>query len=347
MKKTGWLLIVFLLGINSSAKAQQPWQESIDSFITAPSSTPFNGIIHITRRGTTLYSKLQGWSNMEAHKKLKKSNQFIIGSISKQITAVLVLREYDLGHLQLNDPIGKYLPHITQPWAGEVTIHHLLCHMHGIEDINRPLMFQPGAEFNYGQANLGYLLLSKIIEKTAGKSFAEVCADLFKKCGMNHTFHPDIKKYKQLVNGYTEQENNSLAFEPNSFQNAPGAGGFISTADDLVKWNQQLHGGKLLQPDTYRLMTTRQPGAVRNHPLFGTTYYGYGITTSSINGLLQLGQTGFAPGFVSLNFYFPASQTSLILLENIAYQTQDLTKTFYYHLQVFQIVKTQLLLQEK
>jgi D-alanyl-D-alanine carboxypeptidase len=348
MKKLGWICLLFpLLMVQICRSQQSTLNNRIDSLVTTPSSVPFNGVIRVVQRGKTLYSKTMGLSDLETHTRLKKNDQFIIGSISKQITATLVLREYEQGRIQLNDPIGKYLPQITQPWADSVTVSQLLYHMHGIVALDQPTSFTPGTQFNYAHSNLGYLLLSKIIEKTSGKSFVDGCMEIFKKCGMKNSFHPDFKKYKHLVNGYTEQENNSLALENNSFQNAPAAGGLISTAEDLVKWNQHLHQGKLLQPSTYQLMTTIQPGAIRDHPIFGITEYGYGITVSTQEGLLQLGQTGFAPGFVSMNFYFPATQTSVIVLENIGYQTQDLKKTFYYHTHILEIVKNKLQPHEK
>ncbi|MBK8627637.1 MAG: hypothetical protein IPN86_19345 [Saprospiraceae bacterium] len=50
------------------------------------------------------------------------------------------------------------------------------------------------------------------------------------------------------------------------------------------------------------ILKTKQKGAVRNHPIFGNTAYGYGITIDTKEDIIQYGQTGFAPGFVSMNF---------------------------------------------
>jgi len=90
------------------------------------------------------------------------------------------------------------------------------------------------------------------------------------------------------------------------------------------------------------MLTTKQKGAVRNHPIFGITEYGYGISINAKDNLLQLGQTGFSPGFVSMSFYFPKTKTSVIVLENIAYDTNDFTQTFYYHSQILKIVRNEL-----
>ena len=248
----------------------------------------------------------------------------MIGSISKQFTAVLVLREFDKGKIDLFTPIHKYLPELTQSWADTVNVHHLLTHMHGITQLDKPTSFKVGTQYSYSQ--IGYDLLARIVEKTSGKSFAELSENLFVECGMKNTFHPDIKKYNNLVKGYSEIENGKIEFETKTFQNYVAAGSFISTINDLNTWNSLFYNGKLLKSKTMKLLETKQKGAVRNHPIFGITEYGYGITIDTKENILQFGQTGFAPGFISMNFYFPKTKTSVIVLENVAYETDDLKK---------------------
>jgi CubicO group peptidase (beta-lactamase class C family) len=308
----------------------------IDSLLSAKTSKPFSGQVYISRNGKAEYSKTSGFSELETKTPLQTNAQFCIGSVSKQFTAVLVLQEYDKGHLKLDVPVRQYLPELSQSWADTVTIHHLLTHTHGITALDKPATFKAGTKFSYSQ--LGYELLAKLIEKISGKSFAQLSAELFSKCNMTHTFHPGIKKYDALVKGYSEQENGNLKFEMTSLENHPAAGAFISTAPDLALWNEQLHTGKLLKPETYAIMTSRQPNALREHPLFGRTAYGYGITITDTEQGLQFGQTGYAPGFVSMNFYFTKTKTSLIILQNIAYETNDLKKTFYYALAILNII---------
>ena len=120
------------------------------------------------------------------------------------------------------------------------------------------------------------------------------------------------------------------------------AGSFISTSGDLNIWNKVFYSGKLLKKKTMKTLETKQKGAVRNHPIFGITEYGYGITIDTKENILQLGQTGFSPGFVSMSYYFPKTKTSVILLENIAYDTNDFKKTFYYHTEILKIVREEL-----
>lgn len=332
--------LLFLTTISVSYGQQLKLANQIDSLISAKTIKPFNGIILISQKGKIKYSKISGYSDIDKKKVLTFNDQFVVGSISKQFTAVLVLREFDKGRLDLFTPIHNYLPELTQGWADTVTVHHLLTHMHGITQIDKPTAFKVGTQFSYSQ--IGYDLLAQIIQKTSGKSFAKLSKELFEKCGMNNTFHPDINGYSNLVKGYTEIDNGKIEYESESFQNYVAAGAFISTAEDLTTWNNLFYRGKLLKEETMKLLTMQQKGAVRNHPIFGITKYGYGITIDTTNQILQLGQTGFAPGFVSMSFYFPKSQTSVIVLQNIAYDTDDLKKTFYYHTKILKIIRQEI-----
>lgn len=312
----------------------------IDSLISIKTTKPFNGVILISQKGKTKYSKIVGYSDLDKQVPLKLNDQFVIGSISKQFTAVLVLREFDKGNIELFVPIRQYLPELTQNWADTVTIHHLLTHMHGISQLDKPTSFKVGTHYSYSQ--IGYDLLAKIVERTSGKSFVELSKNLFEECGMKNTFHPDIKGYTNLVKGYTENENGTIEFETETFQNYVAAGSFISTVEDLNSWNSFFYNGKLLKSKTMKMVETKQKGAVRNHPIFGITEYGYGITIDTKENILQYGQTGFAPGFISMNFYFPKTKTSVIVLENVAYETEDLKKTFYYHTEILKIVRNEI-----
>lgn len=332
-----FLIFGFLTFQNSFGQYKPILSKQIDSLINTKSSKPFNGIIIISKHGKIQYFKTKGFADNEKKNLLKRNDQFVIGSISKQFTAALILCAFDAGKVELHKPIKNYLPNLRVTWADSVTIHQLLTHTHGIIALNKPLSFKAGTQYAYSQ--IGYDLLAQILERVTQQSFAQLADNLFKKCKMLNTFHPNLKKYKNLVRGYSEQENGNLVFETSTFENYPAAGSFISTVDDLVNWNEWLYSGKLFKPATFQMMKTKQPVAVRQHPLFAKTEYGYGITIDDKEELLQLGQTGYAPGFISMNFYFPKTQTSLIILNNFVWYPEELDKAFRYHTEILKYVR--------
>ena len=304
----------------------------IDSIL---SKHQFNGVVLISKDSNDIYSKAKGFSNIENKTQIDFNDQFVIGSISKQITAVLVLQAYEIGSIKMNDTIGKYLTEINQPWAKEVTIHQLLTHTHGIVSLDKPLEFKQGSQFHYSQ--LGFELLAEILQKITGKTFEKLSTELFQKHGLKNTFHPNNKTYKHLVKGYEENENKTLVFSTNSLYNYVPAGGFFSNALNLKKWNEKLHSGQLVKKETLKLMSTKY--ATRIHPIFETVAYGYGLLFKDDESSIQIGALGYAPGFVSACYYYPQTNINLIILENTAKNLDDFKQTFKVHIEIMELIK--------
>ena len=297
----------------------------------------FNGVLLISTDSCTIYSSANGYSNLETKSKISLNDQFVIGSISKQITAVLILRAYEKRRIGLNDTIGKYLLEIDQPWMKKVTVHQLLTHTHGIVDLDKPLAFKQGSKFHYSQ--LGYELLAQLLEKVSGKTFKDLSTELFNQYGLKNTFHPNNKVYRNLVEGYEENENGTLEYTEHSLYNYAAAGSFISNVNDLTKWNQLLHSESLIKKETLELMKTKY--ATRMHPIFGAVEYSYGLLFKDGEQDIQIGALGYAPGFVSACYYYPQTKLNLIVLGNTANNLDDFKQTFVVHTEIMQLIKNE------
>lgn len=321
-----FVLIVFLSISYSYGQYKGDYIEKIDSLIKTKSPRPFNGVVLITKNGKNKYFKASGFENSRTKTPLKTDDQFEIMSNTKQITAVLLLKEVEKGHVNLQTPIKKYLPFLTQPWADSVTVHQLLNHTHGISDIDKPLLFKPGTDFKYG--NLSNILLGKIIATVSHKPYAQIAEELFRKLNMKNTFCFSKTDRRNLVYGHTNKDNTFTPVEESFIndENLP-ADGVITTAADLSVWNNQLHKGKILSPESYRLMTTAS--AQSQHDVFGKDKmgYGYNIRIVKDHGVRYFGHTGLGDGFASLNIYIPDSDVSIIVLEN---QMNEDSSLYYY-----------------
>ncbi|MHC0441497.1 serine hydrolase domain-containing protein [Flavobacterium sp. 3-210] len=317
-------LIFLFSNCNSFAQKKEKYAAQIDSLIQNTSPI-FNGVILISKNGKTLYSKAKGVSNFETKKPLKLDSQFEIMSNSKLITAVLILLEVEKGKVELNAPIKKYLPELTQTWADSVTVHHLLNHTHGIVDLQKRLAFKSGTQFKYG--DLSYTLLTKIIENSTKESYSEVAETLFKKLKMTNTYCYSKDKIQNLVTGYFNSKDTFEKVQKTQItpQNL-GADGVVSTVSDLAIWNNNLHKGKILKPETYQSMLRYT--ITSQHNFFGKENegYGYGIRITEKEAVKYIGHTGLGDGFSSVNLYFPESDISLIVLEN---QMNEDSELFY------------------
>ncbi len=325
------------------SKAQvDDYTSKLDSLISTKNPRIFNGIILITQKGKVKYSKASGYSDFSKQTPLTVNDNFRIQSNSKQITAVLILKEVEKGNISLEETIKTYLPDLKQSWADTVTVHQLLNMSAGIVNIDRPLAFKPGTGFYY--SNPAYGLLGQIIGKVTGKSFIQAANTLFKELGMNNTYCYEIGKPNVgLVNGYwfSKDSIETVDFSKMNFTEAtlvnfiPG-GGVISNAIDLNIWDTKLHTGKILKPKYYDAMVNSKVIDADFTFSEKESNYGYGVNINKEQPLKYIGHAGRGIGFVSLKFYVPAKDLDVIIWENI--YDRDVNKVYHFEKEIRQIV---------
>ncbi|MBI2257679.1 MAG: serine hydrolase [Flavobacteriia bacterium] len=93
--------------------------------------------ILIIKNGTPIWSANHGYLNVDEQIPVQNGSNFMLASVSKTITSVALMNEFENGSFQLDDPINNYLPftvkipnYVTQ----EITFKHLLTHTSSIED---------------------------------------------------------------------------------------------------------------------------------------------------------------------------------------------------------------------
>jgi len=327
LKHLAILFSIFLIGYNTYGQQKDDYSAKIDSLIQLANPRTFNGTILITKKGKIKYQKAFGYSNLEKKTPLTTQDNFIIMSNSKQITAVLILKEVEKGKIDLHSPVKKYLPDLVQTWADTVTVHQLLNFSAGIISLDKPLIFKPGTDFKYG--NTTYVMLGKIIEKVTGRTYIEVANELFKELKMKNTFCFEQGKVQNRVQGYRNSNNYFTAVEtPIEHNDAIPAAGVISNVVDLNIWDTKLHHGKILKSETYKLMT--QYNITAQHNAFGKEKigYGYGVRISDKMPIRYIGHTGGGSGFVSFKIYFPETNVGIVVLENQSNENIDLFYDF-------------------
>jgi D-alanyl-D-alanine carboxypeptidase len=135
---------------------------------------------------------------------------------------------------------------------------------------------------------------------------------------MKNSGYPNEALKKQLVHGFHISDKSEEVIDYKISKDRIPAAGLISTAADLVLWNNALHGGKLLKAESYAKMIS--PDALSQHSLFGNEAigYGFGIRINHKAKTLEYGHTGIVQeqGFTSINLFYPKTKTSIIVLEN-------------------------------
>ncbi|MDG9670539.1 beta-lactamase family protein [Hahella sp. CR1] len=302
-------------------------EQTLAAALSDQKTRPFSGVVVIAQGERILFSYAHGASTP-----IILNSRFLIGSLSKQITAVLTLQQAQAAALRLNASLADYDLSLSEPWLKQVRVGKLLNHTSGVTRPGAPLKFQPGDSFAY--SNYGYEILGELIERVSGRSYRELATKLFERCGMTESVVPEANNaiYPDgLAQGYSEDEQGGLAAADikGSFQHAPSSG-VVSTAMDLVRWNQCLHEGVALAPEWYGKMT--QASATRSHR-WGELGYGYGVQVSR-QGPREYSHSGYVPGYISTLSYFPERKISLVVLENVSWSVRDMGRVFHHHDQV-------------
>lgn len=300
---------------------------------------PFTGIILVAQQGNLL------WNFNPKAAPITAQRQFVIGSQSKQITATLVLQAVDQQRLSLTDPLSKYLPEQRERYGDAIQINHLLTHSSGIATSTSTntssVTTAPGQVFAY--SNQGYDLLGQVLERIYAEPFAVQTTRLFRRCQMTHSFAPTAQQLTSmaplLVVGLMERNGQQIPAPLDvPFSNNP-SGRLVSSAGDLIAWQQCLHQQGLLQAATYQQMTS--PQMLRPHR-WGALGYGYGLQISRSENLTEFSHSGYVDGFISTTLYYPQFATGVVVLEPLSLDSAQMNRTFYYHDQVRTEVRRQL-----
>ncbi|NAW51240.1 serine hydrolase [Elizabethkingia argentiflava] len=294
----------------------------------------FNGSVAVFKNNELLYERTKGFSDFKKHLKIDSSTVFAIGSISKQFTAVLLLLQVEQGKLSLTDKASQYLSEFNTLGYENILIHQLLNHTSGLDLMGQKLRFKSGTNFFY--SNDGFNAAGQIIEKVSGKSFVQNLNDLFTKVGLHHTSAGYKSSPVNFAGAYVgnskiQEAVKNMPYRLSQREIGLAAGGILSTINDLHLWNQQLYTGKIIQPQTLSKFIAHS--SEREHAIFGKTGYGYGIM-SNIFPPKAYFHSGYVKGSPSLNIYYPETQTSVIILSNIADENLGIKHIFHTHREI-------------
>jgi len=297
----------------------------------------FNGSVGVFKDTIELYRRNNGFADFVSKRKINDSTIFSIASISKQFTAVLILRQMEEGKLSLDDKASKYIKDFQKKEYENITIRQLLNHSSGLNNFGEKLLFKSGSGFNY--SNDGFNALGKIVETVSGKSFDENMIELLKKAGMKNsstgtsftgenfakTHIGNLKNQKPVDNMPKRLGNKEIGI---------AAGGVLSTINDLLIWNNALYSGKIIKPETLKKFMSKS--TERQHPILGKMGYGLGIMMND-NKPVSYFHSGYVKGAPSLNIYYPETKTSVIILSNIADEEKGKSASFRPHLKIKEI----------
>jgi D-alanyl-D-alanine carboxypeptidase len=232
----------------------------------------------IMKNGKTFYEKVYGISNLELNTPVSRNTVFELASVTKQMTASLVVGLAHEGKLSLEDKLVKYIDSAPALWE-PITLHQLLGHMAGLQmafepkmngsyllDYSKELMLKgaeetpmlsiPGTHWKYSDE--GYFLLGVAVEKVTGLAFDSLMTEkFFRPMGMAHTLFlnqdniiPNRAQGYIVKNGEFKHDRRTWQFALSSHF------GVMSTIDDMIRYEKSLIKGDIISPETLKEVTS-------------------------------------------------------------------------------------------
>ncbi|MBW3527448.1 beta-lactamase family protein [Shewanella sp. NKUCC05_KAH] len=324
------------------------------------SPQPFSGSVILLEEGKPQLELQKGEG-------ISQDSRFVMASLSKQITATLILQAVDSGKLEVNRSLNHYLfgdaegnnKALKGTVAGanlsadalnssrydeRITLHQLLTHTSGVDKLGKANRFEPGSQFEY--SNFGYSLLGQVLEKVNHQSFAEQVAQFATRYQLNGlsaelgSIEAIHAKVPSLTVGLQESEVIAPADLVLDEALLP-AGGLIASAPAYAAFQHLLHSGKLMSAKSYQRMTTAY---TEIQFLWPNMRYGYGVRINKDDGLIEYSHTGYLSGYMSMTLHYPEFNLDLVMLENLSLNLNDRARVFELHNQIRQIIRSQLLL---
>lgn len=318
------VLLVFLF-VNGGF-AQTIETQKLDEYLTTlTDANKFMGNIMVLKNGEKIYSYAGGLANAGTHTKVSESSAYRIGSISKTITATLVMKAVEEGKIQLSQTIDKWFPQLKN--SELITIENLLNHHSGIHnftanpeyllDYTLPKTetemlarigkggsdFAPGSRASYSNSN--YVLLSYMLEHLYNKTYAQLVQQYISTPLQLKTLRFGSKEdiLHKIVASYTFQ--GVWVKEADTDPTIPmGAGGIITNASDMATFIDGLFTGKIIPMELVTQMETLQDD------------YGLGLFPIPFYNEKGFGHSGKIDGFETFFCYFPQSKVTYVLLCN-------------------------------
>jgi CubicO group peptidase (beta-lactamase class C family) len=317
----------------------QTWQDTlslIDKTLNQYHSENPGCQLSISRNGKLIFSKSWGMADLERNVPLTTNSILEAGSVSKQFTAASILLLEQQGKLSLSDDVRKYIPELPD-YGTPIKLHHMIHHTSGLREWSsvaqltgwprtkkfysnddvleiitrqKHLNNKPGETFIYSNSN--YILLAIIVQRVSGLTLAQYTKKyIFEPAGMTHTQWRDNpnRLVPNRAIAYTKTGSDFETDMPNEY--VYGAGGLLTTTEDLLNWNAFYQQGKFGSPSLLERQLQTEP--LNNGSL---NSYAAGLVINKVRGWDNISHNGATASYRAYLETFPKLNLSFAILSN-------------------------------
>ena len=291
--------------------------------------------VAIAADGHLVWSQSCGFADRKRRRTVKRTTQFRVGSVSKTLTAATAARLDQQGRLDVDDDVRNYVASFPRGRPAP-TLRQLGGHLGGVRHyegeeaintrhyrsltdslrvfIDDPLVATPGEAFHY--SSYGFNLLGAAIETAAGSAFARaVQATLLTPLNMKGT-----TLGRAPVGGTRFYEvtgaRRAVPAPPIDLSDRYPSGGFLSTAEDLVRFGIGITREGFLDTKAQALLFTPQRTTAGE-----LTGYGFGFEVGDSPFGPVAGQTGNVVGGTAFVLIHPRTRVAIAMVTNIGFVT--------------------------
>lgn len=310
--------------------------------------------VGVARNGHLIYARSFGAADLDQGVLNGAATRFPIGSMSKQLTAMVVALLAEDGTLSLDDDVRRWMPELPA-YARPISIRDLLHHTSGLRDYQalrflsgtppdyleldwvlqllarqRSTHFPAGERFQYSNAN--YVLARVVAERASGRTLRQLARErIFQPLGMLSTTWDEtgrrivpqraVPYTGDLATGWRRSFGATLA----------GSGGIWTTVEDLVRWDENFYRNRLGRgdPKLVRQAVTPSPASARAGASAGEEAragYGFGVFLGRHHGRPLEWHAGRGPGHVGDMARYPQQHVSIFCLCNSTVDTRVLVR---------------------
>ncbi|HET9057492.1 MAG TPA: serine hydrolase domain-containing protein [Chitinophagaceae bacterium] len=255
----------------TNADVSSLYKDAIEDFYNSTlAKRNFNGQFLVAKAGSIIVEKYNGREQINRGDSITEHTAFHIASTTKTFTSGAILKLWEQGKLNIDDPIAGYFPNF--PYK-DITIKMLLNQRSGLPGYNRfdkkpdwdfktpvtnydvlsyLIKYKPKCDhlpdkaFQYSNTN--FAILALIIEKVSGKSYGDYLKETFftpLQMKDTYVYTPDDSD-KVLPSFNWRGRKEGFTFLDDIY----GDKNIYSTVKDLLKWDQALYTTELFKPET-------------------------------------------------------------------------------------------------
>ncbi|HVR25689.1 MAG TPA: serine hydrolase domain-containing protein [Candidatus Polarisedimenticolia bacterium] len=354
--RSNWIHLAILIVLCSgfceaqSGKLSSGKLAKIDAAVSRfMASTHVPGMsVAVVENGEYEWAQGFGFADLENNVPASEHTLFRLASISKSLTATAAMQLWDRGRLDLDAPVQKYCPSFPQK-TSPISIRQVLGHLGGIRHYKSlsqddpevgntkhfddpvqagldffkddPLVAQPGTSFRY--STQGYTLIGCVIEGASGAKYVDfVHQNVLVPAQMERTQADNrfaIIPYRTRFYEKTESGTVRNSDFLDSSYKIPG-GGWLSSAEDMARFEVAILNDKLIRRTTRDLMWTPLK------PSDGLTdAYGLGWRWGDENDheVASVGNLGGQQGTSTAFRMVPERRVGVVVLTNMQGQPAD------------------------